>query len=77
MNEIDIEGIIEHCMKYGNVEVCKAGKVFTLLIVGEGLARATNVMDIQRTVLQKVSPHYPNIEVTKNSDNFFLYILKA
>ncbi len=62
--------------KFGNIQVMKAGLVFSLFITGTKLANATTVFDIQKSVTDFCGDKYPNIEAFRNDDTFFFMVLK-
>jgi predicted YcjX-like family ATPase len=62
--------------EFGNIEVIKEGIVFTLLLTGNGLSKSGVVTKIQTLVLEAVADRFPIIEAMKNTNNFFLLILK-
>lgn len=63
-------------LKYGNIEMMKEGKVFTLLITAEsGLDSYRNVQEIQEKVNAEMAGKFPHIECMKNDSKFFLLVL--
>lgn len=71
-----IEQLIKKLSKYGDVQVCKEGHVFTLLITGNNLDNWIIVNEIQMKVIEYAGKKYPFIEVLKNSKHFLCYILR-
>lgn len=61
--------------KYGDVQMCKAGEVFTLLITGQKLGRVKTNLDIVDE-LGAINTVYPVIECMKTDDTVFLLVLK-
>lgn len=74
---MDVNKIICAMFPYGNVEVCKAGEVFTLFMTGENMHSVEVALGIPK-VLEKsgVMSEYQDIEVMKNEKSFYLLILK-
>lgn len=62
--------------KFADIEVCKAGDVFTLLLAGSYLSQSRTLFDIQKIINDEVGEVYPNIEVFKNDFDYILIVLK-
>lgn len=73
---MDLNPIIKRVTKHGDIEVIKAGAVFTLLMTGKGLSKLQTVIDIQRAVTEATREQYPILEAMKNSETFLLMVLK-
>jgi len=76
MGVTQLSTLINKLSKYGKVEVCKVGVVFTVLITGENLTKMDNYINIQKLVLDFGKDIYPIVEVLKNEHNFYLSILR-
>ena len=66
------ENLIKEFSKFGEVQVCKLNKVFTLLITGRGLDKFTTLNKIQYLTSKT---DYSIIEVFKNDESFVLIVL--
>lgn len=63
--------------KYGDVQMCKSGTVFTLLITGEKLASSkVNILIMSELNDCGISEKYPVVECLKNDDKFYLVVLR-
>lgn len=63
--------------KFGKVVVCKEGHVFTLLIIGTGLAKFNTTVEIQSIVIGRVGLRYPVIECLHNDDTYYSLVLRG
>ncbi|WP_093024691.1 hypothetical protein [Pustulibacterium marinum] len=71
-----MEEIKKELSKYGKVEICKSsGFVFSLLITGKGLTKASTY-DAIVTILKKELDKHPIIECIKNEDHFLCMVLR-
>lgn len=68
--------LIRSLSKYGDVQMVKAGYVFTLLLTGTGLSKMETWLKIQQLCTDFCGDKYPVIEVLKTEDTFFLAVLK-
>ena len=73
---MNINKLKQQLLKYGTIQLCKEGYVFTLLITGEKLDNWKTVNAIQMGVLEYVGDNYPLIECVKNDENYFCMVLK-
>lgn len=73
---MDYYRLIEGLIKYGEVQICKEGYVFTVLITGRDLDNVERVNSIQGLIIDEVGEDYPLIECVKNGFSFFLMVLK-
>lgn len=66
----------QELVKYGHLQICKEGVVFSVLITGKDLCNSNNVMEIQSAILGYAGNNFPVIEAMRNDDTFFCIILK-
>lgn len=72
----NIENLMSALSEFGQVEICKAGYVFTLLMTGKGLTKSTTMNSIQMMVLEFTGDDYPTIECMRNDENYVCIVLK-
>ena len=73
---MNVEKLKQRLVEYGDIQLCKAGYVFTLLMTGERLSNMNTVNAISKIVLDHVGKEYSKIEATRNSENWFCLILR-
>jgi len=71
MNELKLE-----LSKFGLLQICKEGFVFTVLMTGKGFSSWTRTMDIQKLITDYAGEKYPIVECLRNDDDFFCIVLK-
>lgn len=73
---MELSKMKEELSQYGEIQICKADSVFTLLMTGEGLGDMKKVIKIQDIISTHVVKRFPVIECAKNDDNFICIVLK-
>ena len=63
-------------VKYGYLQICKEGTVFTVLITGKELAKQQVVTEINDFIMDYAKEKYPFIECMRNDDGFYCLVLK-
>jgi hypothetical protein len=71
-----LEKLKSKLIAFGNLEVCKEGDVFTVLITGEDLINQNKYLQIMGLVSDYASDKYPHVEIMKNDRHFVCIILK-
>lgn len=62
--------------KFGELQICKEGFVFTVLITGEKLSNWVTAMGIQKLITDYAGDKYPIVECLRDDENFFCIVLK-
>lgn len=62
--------------KLGHILTLKEGVVFTLLMTGKGINKASMFLKVQGLVNDDASEKYPLIEAMNTTDEIFFIILK-
>lgn len=70
-----LDNLKDKLSKRGNIQICKEGYVFTLLMTGDDLDNWKVVNEIQMEILNYVGDKYPSIEALRNDHHFFCIIL--
>lgn len=71
-----LEILEEKLSKIADIQICKAGYVFTLLMTGEKLTNFRTFNMILNIVIEETNDVYPIIETTKNGENYVLIVLR-
>lgn len=73
---MDITDLKTKLANIANVEICKEGYVFTVLLTGEGLQKSGTVIGIQNLILEYAGGKYPTIETMRNNETYFCIVLR-
>lgn len=72
---MNLDSIKTKLCEFGDLRMCKAGHVFTLLITGSNLQNMQAVIGIQDALLPVIK-EYPCIECLTNDIDHFMVVLK-
>lgn len=73
---MEIESLKTELSQYGEVQVCKKGFVFVLLMTGLKNQSIGLISKIQMLVLNFTEGKFPAIEILKNDKDFIIIVLK-
>jgi hypothetical protein len=63
-------------LQYGDIEILKAGEVFSVVLTGKNLSNWRTVDTLQSAILNVAAIKYPTIEALKIDDHIFVMILR-
>lgn len=70
------EQLFEALDGFGDIEVFSEKSVLTLFITGHTLNKGIVSLGIGKIISDYAGSRYPNIECVKNTDSYFLIVLK-